>query len=284
MSNQRLINYLANHLDPINFISDYQNKTLPVTILFYKMCSSFPKEKLGGIKGAYKHIQSEKNKVFQQILTPEEFSQVLKQQNNFRPKVGQYLEFITLSILQTTINQPNLLNFSNIQQDISEGWDFKFNGKKFDVTTNQNKIPRPDVTLIKLNPAVLLDQDNLILPDAIKNIALTLEQNGINLAKDKLDYTETIVGKVRQKYIEISNHKVLIQPITTPILVEKSSDEIAIEVPLLNGESLPVAVKETKMGAVSQETLMLLADIEKLTPQQRSHLQAIVFSMINSKP
>jgi hypothetical protein len=281
MNNKRLIDYLSTHLDPINFIQDYQNKTLPVSILFYKVCSSFPKEKLGGIKGAYKHIQQEKLKIFTQILSPEEFNQVLKNQNFHRPKIGQYIEFITLSLLETCIKDKSKLSFSNFQEDISSGWDFNFEEDKFDITTNLNKIPRPGVKLIKIPIFEIVDQDNLLLPNAINFLALELTKNNIVLADDKLDYTKTLINKVRVKYIEISNHQVKKMTPTASVVIEKSI-QTNLEVPEYDGQKLPTQIKEIKTGSVSLDQLQILEKIEKLSPKQKQQLDIILQTLIQS--
>lgn len=180
--NQRLISYLGSNLGAVNLIEEYQQKRLPVTALFYKMCNSFPKDKLGSMKGAFKHIQIARYQSYTSILSEEEISSIIKQQNNLRPKVGQYVEFLFLSYLQTTVEQPELIQLPSAEEDISQGWDFMYRGQKYDITTNQNKITRPEVKAIKLKLPKILDQDNLIVPDACLYFNTVLQEFNIILA------------------------------------------------------------------------------------------------------
>lgn len=273
MDQNRLIQYLSTHLNPINFISEYQNKTLPVSILFYKMCNSFPKEKLGGIKGAFKHIQEAKLQPWKAVLTDAEFQTIIKNQNNNRPKIGQYIEFLVLSVLETC--GENGIKFSSLQEDISEGWDFQVNGKKYDITTNLNKIPRPGITMIHLPLWEIVDSDNLILPNGTNFLIKQLQQNNIPLNTQKLDYTKTILQKVRSKYIEISRHQV--KPLTpaVPVAVQKT-EATQITLPPLGNEELPVQTTATKVDNVSIDDMNLLGDIQSLSPANRQKIEMLL--------
>lgn len=276
MHNERLIKYLSSHIPAINFIAEYQKKTLPVSILFYKVCSSFPKDKLGGMKGAFRHIQNDKLQIFKNILTEEEFKEVVKQQNNLRPKIGQYLEFITLSLLETCLASGETLVFPSAQEDIQEGWDFKFAGIKYDITTNLNKISRPGIKLLKIPLWEVIDQQNLLLPEAISFLAGLLTKEEIPLAADKLEYTKIIVGKVRSKYIEMFSHQVRLLPVQETVVVEKPVPIVSELIPPLNNQILPTEAKMTKLSTITLEDMNLLGQIQKLSPKQRQLLEYIL--------
>lgn len=273
MSTQRLISYLSTHLTPINYISEYQNKTLPVSILFYKMCNSFPKEKLGGIKGAFKHITEEKLQPWRAVLSDSEIQTIIKAQNNNRPKVGQYLEFLVLSLLETC--GEGGIKFSSAQEDITEGWDFQVAGQKYDLTTNLNKIPRPGVTLITLPLWEVVDCDNLILPSGLNFIVQQLNQHQINLNPQKLDYTKTILQKVRSKYIEISRHQVKLLTPVTPVNIQKP-EATQIVLPPLGSKDLPVTTAGTKVENISVEDISLLGEIQSLSPANRQKIELLL--------
>lgn len=279
MDQNRLIQYLSTHLSPINFISEYQNKTLPVSILFYKMCNSFPKEKLGGIKGAFKHIQEAKLQPWKAVLSDTEFQTVLKNQNNNRPKIGQYVEFLVLSILETCAETGGV-KFSSLQEDISEGWDFKVGNQKYDITTNLNKIARPGIILIPLPLWELVDSDNLILPNGVNFIIKQLQQQKMPLNSQKLDYTKTILQKVRSKYIEISRHQVKPMDPVVSVAVHKS-EPTQIVLPPLGSEELSVQTNGTKLENVSIDDMTLIGDIQALSPSNRQKIELLLKALKN---
>lgn len=282
MDKNRLIQYLSSNISPINIIEEYQEKRLPVSILFYKVCSSFPKEKLGQMKASFKHIQSEKYKSFSNILSVEEINSVIKNQNSIRPKTGQYIEFLVLSYLQTCLIQPELLKLSSTEEDIQGGYDFIYFQQKYDISTNQNKITRPEVKLIYFSRSQILDQDNLILPEAFKYIGEVLKQHNIALDAAKEDYTQTISNKVRTKYIELYNHKVRLVPEEKIAIVEKTQN-VDLEVPEYRGQSLPVSSISTKTQSLSLDTLEIAQKIEHLSPLEKQQIEIIVNTMLNSK-
>ena len=282
MDKNRLIQYLSSNISPINIIEEYQEKRLPVSILFYKVCSSFPKEKLGQMKTSFKHIQSQKYQSFSNILTPEEISSIIKNQNSIRPKTGQYIEYLVLSYLQTCLIQPELMTLSSAQEDIQGGYDFTYFHQKYDISTNQNKIPRPDVKLIYFSRSQILDQDNLLLPEAFKYIGEVLKQQNIALDVSKEDYTQTICNKVRVKYIELYNHKVRLVPEEKLAIIEKAQS-VDLEVPEYMGQSLPVSSISTKTQSLSLDTLSIAQKIETLSPIEKQQIEIIVNTMINSK-
>lgn len=276
--NSRVLSYLSSHLSPIDFIQEYQDKKLPVSILFYKVCSSFPKVKLGGIKGAYRHIQEEKLDFLKEYF-PQEVSQVLKDQRDYRPKIGQYAEFLITSMLLTTVKEKQELDFAPLNEDIQSGWDFIYKGQKYDITTNLSKISKPGVNLIKINLVNFLDEGNLLLEHGLIYLAQTLNNQGITLDGEKVNYANLLVNKIRSKYIEISNHQVRTrkdQNLEFISIKENDNKELKEMVPDFAGEKTAVESLSYSLKTATVETLELVQTIEKLSPEKKQIIKSLI--------
>lgn len=279
--NERLIAYLSNHLTPINFVEEYHQKRLPISILFSKMVKTFPKEKIGNFKASYKHLFLDKQKYLENILTKEEINLIVKNQNNYRPKNGQYVEFLFLSFLNTVIKNDSLV-FANIEEDISQGWDFKINNELFDISTNPNKITKNGVILLHLDEAKILDKNGLILDDIVLYFQEISRKHKIETTENLLDFSNTIINKIRLKYIELYNHKVIKQDSVKNVNVIKSSNN-EFEVPLLGNLELPTQTIDLKQMNYSLDSIEILSKIEQLSSADKQTILLII-NQLNSKP
>ena len=282
MNKETIKKYLSSHLQPINFIEEYHKKTLPVSILFYKVVKSFPKEKIGSMKGAFKHIHQSKFNHLSFFLSDSDISEIVKNQNNLRPKNGQYIEFLTLSLLNSCFSNPESLNFPNFQEDISEGWDFSIKQHKFDITSNPNKITRKDIYKIYIPECQILDKQGLVLPDMCLRLSKIMSEQNIELNSEKIDFCNLIINKIRNKYIENYLHKFEPLPQVPEILIKKEQSS-SILVPNFNDENLETTKISLKTSEVSYEDVLLLDKIKQLSPAERSSLSSLLDSFISKK-
>jgi len=206
----------------------------------------------------------------------------VKNQNNLRPKNGQYIEFLTLSLLNSCFSNPESLKFPNFQEDISEGWDFSIKQHKFDITSNPNKITRKDIYKIYIPEHQILDKQGLVLPDICIKLAKIIDEQNISLDHEKVDFCNLIINKIRNRYIENYSHR--FEPImpSSEILIKKETSS-NILVPNFNDEELETSVVSLKTREVSLDDVILLDKIKQLSPSEKSSLCGLLDSFISKK-
>ena len=283
MNKEIIIKYFGSNLQPIDFIEEYHKKTLPVSILFYKIVKTFPKEKIGAMKGAFRHIHEAKLNHLGFFLDSKEISEIVKNQNNFRPKIGQYIEFLTLSLINSCLEKKDNLKLASFNEDISQGWDFSINNIRYDITSNPNKITKKDIKKLVILESSILDKDGLVLNNFCFSINQILMENNIFLNLEKLDFCNLIINKIRSKYIENYNHKVnLIEKPNLEILITAKEDS-SIEVPSFGEVEIQSSKINIKAQEASYEEIELLSKIKTLNPFEQRTLIAFLDDFISKK-
>jgi len=203
---KKLQEYFINQLFPINFIEEDKKKRLSLSLNLFKICNNFPKDEIGKMKKVQKALESESvsNLLYSKSwkeLNEEELIDVKKLLNKRATSPSRnspYIKFIAKSFLKT---YDSTLIIASFKEEIYEGWVFKKDGVKYDLTVNQDKI---NFNCIYLDPNLILDESCLIKKDFIFNLASIFFSN---YNKEKVQEINSSLNKIIDNYNYLYNNK-----------------------------------------------------------------------------